>query len=308
MITPMLSKTIENLPTSRDYIYEIKLDGQRTIAEVSNKKLLLYTRNFQNVTEKYPELQILTKCITRKSVILDGEIIALQHGIPSFELLQQRMSLRDARAVRRAVEDVPVIYYVFDILDLNGKTLLKTALLERKKLLKASVKPCETVKILPFFDSSDFVLEAAQKMGYEGVVAKKKNSAYYPGQRTDLWLKFKFQKTDSFVIGGWVEGGRSYGFGSILIGKYDGKSLVHCGRAGTGFDEAKIKWLMTKFQKLASAQNPFLHVPHTAERMHWLKPKLVAEVKFKEWTRAHIVRAPVFVGLRDDLNPSQCRM
>ncbi len=308
MIVPMLSKSTEILPAGKDFIFEIKLDGQRTIAEISKKKLLLYTRNFQNVTDKYPELDVLISCIKKKSVILDGEIVALQEGLPSFQLLQQRMSLRDMRAVSRAMEDIPILYYVFDILESDGKSLLKTPLQERKELLQSAINPCDAVKVLPFFTSRDFVLQQASAFGYEGVVAKKSNSFYYPGQRTDLWQKLKFQLTDSFVIGGWIEGGRSQNFGSILIGKYDGPKLVHCGRAGTGFNEAILKMLMAKFQKLASPRSPFVHVPATRERIHWLKPKLVAEVKFKEWTKAHIVRAPVFLALREDIPPHLCKI
>jgi bifunctional non-homologous end joining protein LigD len=306
MIAPMLSKITESLPSGKDFIFEIKLDGQRTIAELNKQRVLLYTRNAQDVTDKYPELHLLSKCIARKSAVLDGEIVALQNGIPSFELLQQRMNLRDMRAVRRAVEEVPVFYYVFDILEYGGKSLLKTPLLERKKILSKVIQPCDAVKILPHFDSRDFVLQKAQDFGYEGVVAKKSNSFYYPGQRTELWLKYKFQQIESFVIGGWVEGGRSLGFGSILIGRYEGKDLIHCGRAGTGFDESKVQFLMRKFEKLVSKNSPFREVPHTRERLHWLKPKLVADVRFKEWTRARIVRAPVFLGLREDVEPIEC--
>ena len=304
----MLSRNTEILPSGKDYIYEIKLDGQRTIAEIDKKSLVLYTRNAQNVTNKYPELHtVLTKCASRR-MILDGEIIALRDGIPSFELLQQRMNLRDVRGIRRAMEQIPVVYYIFDLVEYDGKSLLKTPLLERKKLLNKVLKPCEEIKILPYFDSRDFVLSRAKEFGYEGVVAKKQNSFYYPGQRTESWLKFKFQNVDSFVIGGWIEGGRSFNFGSILIGKYDGRNLIHCGRAGTGFDEKKVAELMGKFQKLSSKTSPFLSVPRTAEKIHWLKPKLVADVKFKEWTRAGIVRAPVFIGLRDDLTPRDCTL
>jgi bifunctional non-homologous end joining protein LigD len=308
MVPPMLSKITDVLPAGKDYIYEIKLDGQRTIAEISKKGLLLYTRNFQNVTDKYPELQPITKCIKKKSVIVDGEIVALQDGIPSFELLQHRMNLRDMRAVRRAVSEIPVIYYVFDLLDCEGRSLLKMPLTERKRLLEAVLKPCQVMKLLPFFESRDAVLQQAKRFGYEGVVAKKSNSFYYPGHRSDLWQKYKFQNTDSFVIGGWVEGSRSHNFGSILIGKYKDSGLVHCGRAGTGYDETKIRMLTEKFQKLASPKNPFVHVPATRDQLHWLKPRLVAEIRFKEWTRAGIVRAPVFMGLRNDVDPRDCRM
>ena len=306
MIAPMLSKDTEHLP-SRDFLYEIKLDGQRTIAEISKKSLLLYTRNFQNVTSKYPELQSLKSCIKKKSAIVDGEIITLRRGVPSFELLQQRMNLRDLRAIQRAVEEVPVLYYIFDILDLDGKSLLREPLTKRKEILQRSIEPSEEVKILPYFQSSDLIVKKASEFGYEGVVAKKTNSPYYPGQRTDCWQKYKFQKTESFVIGGWIEGGRGLNFGSLLIGQYDEKKLIHCGRAGTGFNDKTIRYLMSEFDKLKSPKSPFEQIQKTSEVFHWLKPKLVAEVRFKEWTRAGIVRAPVFIGLRPDIKPSDCK-
>jgi len=306
MIAPMLSKNIETLPAAKGFIYEIKLDGQRTLAEVNPKSLLLYTRSFQVVTKKYPELEILKKCV-RKSAILDGEIVALKDGIPSFELLQQRMNLRGGPGVDLAAEKVPVMYYAFDILQLDGKSLLKLPLLERKKILQKAVEPCETIKILPHFESAELIVAAAQKMGYEGVVAKKSNSEYYPGQRNDCWQKFKFQLTESFVIGGWIEGGRSLNFGSLLIGQYEGKELVHRGRAGTGFNDATIQMLMDKFRKLESSVSPFAIIPKTNEVIHWLKPKLVVDVRFKEWTAAGIARAPVYCGLREDVKPKDCK-
>jgi bifunctional non-homologous end joining protein LigD len=307
MIAPMLCRNAETLTPSKDYIYEIKLDGQRTLAEVSRKSLLLYTRNFQVVTGKYPELEILKKCV-RKPAILDGEIVALKNGIPSFELLQQRMNLKDGRAVNLAAQRIPVLYYVFDILSLDRVSLLKKSLSERKKILQKAVTPLETVKILPYFESSDLIVSKARDMGYEGVVAKRANSEYLPGQRTDLWLKYKFQRTESFVIGGWIEGGRSQSFGSLLIGQYDGKRLIHCGRAGTGFNDATIRMLMEKFQQLETRESPFVEVSGTREIIHWLKPKLVAEVRFNEWTAAGIVRAPVYCGLRDDVKPRDCKV
>jgi bifunctional non-homologous end joining protein LigD len=306
MIAPMLSKDTDHLPSGKEFLYEIKLDGQRTVAEVSKKGLLLYTRNFQNVTNKYPELQVLKTCINRKSAIVDGEIVALRDGVPSFELLQQRMNLRDTRAIQRAVEVTPILYYIFDILDLDGKSLLREPLTKRKSVLERSIQTCAEIKILPCFESRDLILKKAAEFGYEGVVAKKSNSLYHPGQRTDSWQKYKFQHTESFVIGGWIEGGRSQSFGSLLIGQFDGQRLIHCGRAGTGFNDKMIRVLMEKFLKLNSSRSPFVQVPRTSEIIHWLQPKLVAEVRFKEWTNAGIVRAPVFLGLREDLKPQDC--
>ena len=305
MIVPMLSKPTENLPGGKDYLYEIKLDGQRTIAEVSKKHLLLYTRNLQVVTEKYPELADLPACLKKKNAIIDGEIVALENGIPSFELLQQRMSLHDLRTLRNLLHSVPVLYYAFDILQVDGRSLLKTPLIERKKILNATLKPSDTIKILPFFESKQVTLDKAKAFGYEGVVAKKRDSAYYPGQRTDSWMKQKFQLVDSFVIGGWLEGGRSHGFGSLLIGKYSDKKLLYNGRVGTGFDEACVSSLMKLFERHSTNVSPFTPRPALPKGVHWLKPKLVADVKFKEWTHARILRAPVFLGLRPDLTPKE---
>jgi bifunctional non-homologous end joining protein LigD len=302
MIAPMLSKATEHVPGGKDYLYEIKLDGQRTIAEVSKKSLLLYTRNFQKVTEKYPELRELSDCLKKKNAIIDGEIVALRKGIPSFELLQQRMSLHDLRMVQNLVHTVPVVFYAFDILQVDGKSLLKTPLIERKKILQQTLGPSGTVKVIPFFESREITIDKARAFGYEGVVAKKRDPFYYPGHRTDCWMKQKFQLVDSFVIGGWLEGGRSHGFGSLLIGKYSKRKLIYSGRVGTGFDEPSISSLMRTFASASASISPFTPSPALPKGVHWLKPKLVAEVKFKEWTRAGILRAPVFLGLRPDLD------
>jgi bifunctional non-homologous end joining protein LigD len=306
MIQPMLSKSAENLPSGKNYIYEIKLDGQRTIAEAGKKSLLLYTRNFQNVTSKYPELTELKECLKARQAIFDGEIVALADGLPSFELLQQRMNVSDARALKAAVESVSILYYAFDIISLNGKSLLKTPLIERKEILNEILTPGEIVKVLPFFESKESTVQNAMTFGYEGVVAKKRDSHYCPGQRSDLWIKYKFQQFDSFVIGGWLEGGRSKNFGSLLIGKYNGKHLIYNGRVGTGFNDRTVGILMNYFGRISATDSPFRNLARGPKGVHWLKPKLVAEVKFKEWTRARILRAPVYMGLRSDLKPKDC--
>jgi bifunctional non-homologous end joining protein LigD len=298
MIAPMLAKSKDSLPSSEDFIFEIKLDGQRTIAEITNHSLLLYTRNFQNVTDKYPELEKFGSYLKAKKAILDGEIVALQDGIPSFELLQQRMNLRNSRALATAVEQIPVIYYAFDILQIDSRSLLKTPLLERKKILSRALKTSETIKILPYFDSRDFTIDKAIQFGYEGVVAKKKSSPYYPGQRTDCWLKQKFQQYTSLVICGWTEGGRSKSFGSLLVGQYQGDDLLYAGRVGTGFTESTIVNLMEEFRELISKSSPFKKAIPVGGKVHWLKPELLVKVKFKEWTKAHVLRAPVFMGWR----------
>lgn len=295
----MLAKSRDTLPSGEDYLYEIKLDGQRTIAEISSKSLLLYTRNFQAVTDKYPELKEMQSNLKTKDAILDGEIVALRDGIPSFELLQQRINLRNSRALLLAVQEIPVIYYAFDVLKIDGKSLLKTPLMSRKNLLNGIFATTDRLKILPWFDSRDFTIDKAIEFGYEGVVAKKRSSFYYPGQRTDCWFKQKFQQYASFVICGWLEGGRSKSFGSLLIGTYQGDRLSYAGRVGTGFTESTIVDLMRKFHHLSSKTCPFARSVQIPGKVHWLKPQLMAKVKFKEWTNARVLRAPVYIGLAE---------
>jgi bifunctional non-homologous end joining protein LigD len=297
MIAPMLAKSRDSLPSSKDYLFEIKLDGQRTIAEVTAKSLQLYTRNFQDVTDKYPELEEMKSNLRTKNAILDGEIVALKNGIPSFELLQQRMNLRNSRALLLAMQRIPVIYYAFDVLKVDGKSLLKTPLIKRKELLNELFVITPHLKILPYFDSRDFTIDKAIEFGYEGVVAKKRSSFYYPGQRTDCWYKQKFQQFASFVICGWLEGGRSKSFGSLLIGQYQGDRLSYAGRVGTGFTDSTIVELMRAFDHLSSKTCPFTKSVRIPGKVHWLKPTLMAKVKFKEWTNARVLRAPVYMGL-----------
>lgn len=297
----MLAQEKEKLPLGEDYIYEIKLDGQRTLIEVRPKSLLLYTRSFQNVTGKYPELASIGKQLKVKSAVIDGEIIALKDGIPSFALLQQRMNLRDRRLVTAASEKVPVLYYAFDLLEADGRSLLNLPVVERRKELTRIIKPGEFVKVLPYFESSEMILEKAEEFGYEGLMAKKRNSPYRPGQRTDEWIKFKFQQYGTFLICGWTEGGRARNFGALVMGKYHGRGkYAHIGQVGTGFSDRIIHMLMARFEALQIAESPFITKPKVPGKVHWLKPSLKAEIKFKEWTNAEILRAPVFIRLVSD--------
>jgi bifunctional non-homologous end joining protein LigD len=296
MISPMLLKLREEVPKGGNYLYEIKMDGQRTIAEVGHGKLLLYTRSLHNVTARYPELQELHKAVKAKSAILDGEIVALKDGLPSFEMMQQRMGLSDLRKLPAVCEAVPVLYYVFDLLALEGKSMLKTPLEERKSLLAKILKTGDTIKLLPFFESSEIATKA-KKLGYEGIVAKKRNSTYVPGARTDLWVKVKFVKEDNFVIAGWMEGKRVLNFGALILAVEKRGVLVPAGRVGTGFTEKTIRELLKQFAKLETRKSPFGTAQKFPEAVHWLKPILKARVKFSEITRAGVPRAPVYLGL-----------
>jgi bifunctional non-homologous end joining protein LigD len=297
MIPPMLAKNASHLPSGKNFTYEIKLDGQRTLAEVKGKNLTLYTRSLQNVTSKYPELADLKKNLKTKNAILDGEIVALEDGIPSFQLLQQRMNLHDKKLIQAASIEIPIIYYVFDILECRGKSLLKLPLHERKKILKQTIVPSDNVKVLPCFESRDQILAKAQDFGYEGIVAKLRNSPYLPGARTDAWLKYKFQKEEVFLICGWLDGGRVRNFGALLLGKYHGRrEYRYVGRAGTGFTDRMIHYLMQQLVSLETQAAPFPNAPRV-KGAHWVRPSLKVRVKFREMTQAGVLRAPVFMGI-----------
>lgn len=296
----MLAQLKNRLPASSDYVYEIKLDGQRTLIEAGPKTLLLYTRSFQNVTDKYPEFAGFQKQLKCKSAVLDGEIVALQEGVPSFALLQQRMNLRNQRLIVPASENIPVIYYAFDVLEVDGHSLMNLPLVDRRKELTRILKVSDRVKLLPYFESQDVILQKAQEFGYEGLMVKRRNSPYRPGQRTDEWIKFKFEQLGTFLICGWTEGGRVRHFGALVMGKYHGRGkYAHIGQAGTGFTDRAIHLLMTRFAGLEIPDCPFIKKPKIREKVHWLRPKLKAEIKFKEWTNAEILRSPVFVRLAD---------
>lgn len=294
----MLAQLKSRLPAGKDYLYEIKLDGQRTLIEAGPNKLLLYSRTFQNITDKYPELAGFHKQLKCKSAVVDGEIVALQDGVPSFALLQQRMNLRNKRLILPASENIPIIYYAFDLLEVDGHSLLNTPLINRRKELARILKVSNQVKLLPYFESSELILQKAMEFGYEGLMVKRRNSVYHSGQRTDDWIKFKFQQFGTFLICGWTEGGRVRDFGALVMGKYHGRGkYAHIGQVGTGFTDRFIHVLMTRFAGLEIPESPFIKKPKIREKVHWLRPKLKAEIKFTEWTNAEILRSPVFIRL-----------
>lgn len=208
------------------------------------------------------------------------------------------MNLRNRRMLAPAVENIPVIYYAFDLLEVDGKSLAGVPLIERKQRLLKMLKPSENVKILPFFDSSELILEKAKEFGYEGLMIKRRASLYRSGQRSDDWIKYKFLKYEKFLICGWTEGGRVRNFGALVMGKFHGRGrYVHIGQVGTGFQDRTIHMLMARFEPLEASKCPFLKEPKIKEKVHWLKPFLQAEIKFIDWTHAEILRSPVFIRL-----------
>jgi bifunctional non-homologous end joining protein LigD len=295
-------------PPGHDWLYEIKWDGVRAICTIDDGRLHMVSRNGNSMDRQYPELSILPHHVKARQAILDGEVAALDaRGVPSFELLQRRITVGEASAIATLSRNHPVVLYLFDLLFLDGKDLRDTPLLERKRLLKEILIPNETIRYSEHFAGAGKELfAAAQAQGIEGIVGKRAAS-HYESRRTGDWIKYKVVNSDSFILCGFTKGDRDL-FGALVLGIYDRGKLVWAGNVGTGFDRKMMQTIYDKLAPLATAACPvepdkLLPKPGTVT---WTRPELVCEVKFTQWTEENRLRAPVFVGLRPDFDASEC--
>jgi len=312
-IHPMLAAIIEKPFDDPDWLFEIKWDGYRAISFLENGKIRLVSRNQNDLTPRYPELRELPKLLRAKNAILDGEVVVLdEQGRSSFSLMQQRTGIRSHGRQGAPKSDLPVIYYAFDLLYLDSYDLRRVALDDRKRVLREVLASGELARYSDHYAGQGMALfEAAKQKGLEGIIAKRRNSCYEE-RRSREWLKIKITQTIDCVIGGYTEpeGTRKY-FGSLVLGLYnDKKQLIHVGNAGTGFNHATLKQIWETLKEIETDKNPFTG-PVEAKRVHWVKPVRVAEVKFSEWTHETSdgglkLRAPVFMGLREDKSPEEC--
>jgi bifunctional non-homologous end joining protein LigD len=307
-LRPMLAKLASELPRrDKDYGYEIKWDGIRALAYIDGGRIRLVNRNGREATRQYPELRELGRAVGTLQVILDGEIVTFdENGRPSFERLQSRMHLASDSAIRRRMQDIPAAYMIFDVLFLEGHSTMELPYTERRKLLDEQLKLEGPHWKTPAYHRGDGkgFREASRAQGLEGIIAKKLDSPYYPGRRTDCWLKIKNVQRQEVVIGGWMpgEGRRETSIGSLVVGYYDGDRLVYAGNVGTGFKEADLALLKKLLEPKRRKDSPF-DGRQPKKGAIFVEPELVAEVEFLEWTRAGTLRAPSFKGLRDDRDP-----
>jgi len=314
IVRPMLAIPTEKPFDSPDWLFEIKWDGYRAVAFVTDGKLRLVSRNQNDLTAQYPELRDLPQFLKAKNAAIDGEVVAVdEQGRPSFSLMQQRTGIRHGRFRAPGRSDVPVLYYAFDLIHLDGYNLHKVDLEERKRLLASIVLPGDNLRYSDHQVAQGRALfEIAGQQGLEGVVAKRRKSCYEEKRSRD-WLKIKITKQIECVIGGYTdpEGTRDH-FGSIVLGLYDKKTnLIHVGQAGSGFDRKTLSDIWKLLEKLQTKTNPFSGSVDALRKVHWVKPELVAEIKFSEWTHETNeggvkMRAPVFLGLREDKSPKEC--
>jgi bifunctional non-homologous end joining protein LigD len=307
---PLMLATQQEQPFSRpEWIFEIKYDGVRVLAERKGDSVELYGRNGTEITNRYPEIKEALKRLAVERFVIDGEIVALdERGQPSFQKLQARMHLSNPRDIQQAMSAAPVEGIFFDCLAIEGHDLRSLGLLERKEILKRFLPPLGRARYSDHVEiaGKDF-FEAASERRLEGILAKKANSRYTGGRSRD-WVKIKCQQRQEFVIGGYTDpqGERGY-FGALHLGLYQDNKLIYVSKVGTGFDTRSLKLIWEKMQPLARAKSPFEKKSPTGRGNHWLEPALVCEVRYSGWTDDGGIRQPTFLGLRPDKKPEECR-
>jgi bifunctional non-homologous end joining protein LigD len=297
-IKPMLASLVDGAFDSKEWIYEIKWDGYRAIAECNYNKVELYSRNNLSFNKNFPEIVEALRGLGIQAV-LDGEVVAVdEHGMARFDLIQNHQN----QASR-------IIYYVFDILYYKGYDIRGLPLIERKAILK------KILPELPKVRYNDHVAEEgiafyrqAEKQGLEGIIAKRANSFYQADCRSKDWLKVKTHKTQEAVICGFTEprGGRKH-LGALVLGVYEDDDLIYIGHTGGGFNEKKLQNISQKLKQLVTDKCPFNKRPKTNTEVTWLRPELVCEVKFQEWTSEGMMRIPIFIDLRIDKDPKEVK-
>src|SRR5215472_1617130 len=304
-VEPMDCELVSKLPEGPQWVYEIKLDGYRAVAVKAGEMLDLFSRRHKSFNNQYSVLVDALMPLPNGTV-LDGEIVALDDsGRPQFNLLQNYRA--KAKRIR---------YFVFDLLCVNGRDITKLPLMERRELLRQMEFASLRIHLVDYHESSATDMLAAVKgLGLEGVVAKRRDSRYEPGMRTGAWQKLKVHSSHEFVIGGYFPG--PHGFDSIVLGYYRGKDLMYVARTRNGFVPASRRSLFAKLKPLAVPECPFVNLPEThpsrfgreldteaMKKAVWLRPDLVAQIEYLEWTAADRLRHSRFVGLRDDKRPS----
>ncbi len=304
---PMLAKVAREAFSDKDWLFEVKWDGFRAIAYIE-EPFSLKSRNAKELKDNFPELQELKKLA--KNIVVDGEIIVMREGKPDFQSLLERGKAVSEGKIQRQVNRLPVVYIVFDILEKDGKPLTKLPLIERKTILKDSLKEGSNVLLCDFIEAKgEAYFQSVFEKGLEGIVAKKKDSLYEEGLRTGSWLKIKELKTCDCIIFGYTRGSesREATFGALLIGVYDNTSKpIYLGKVGTGFTQEMIRFLVQNFEKITAEVAPFK--PEAGDVVTWLEPKLVCEVVYQVVTRDLKLRLARFKRLRDDKPPEECTL
>jgi bifunctional non-homologous end joining protein LigD len=307
IIQPMLATLVDDPFSNAEWIFETKWDGFRSVCFVKDGKSRFVSRNQIEMTPQYPELVSVANQIGAKEAILDGEIVALdKDGMPRFQLLQPRVGRKSGIEALRGQGQI--VYYVFDLLYLDGHDLMSCPVVERKVALEQILRPASFIKLSESFPGDgEAFFKQIEKFHLEGMIAKRAASPYVQRRSKD-WLKVKTVQRSEVVIGGYTQprGSRAH-FGALVAGLYRDRNLHYVAHVGGGFNHRTLAQIHKLMQPLKTKDSPFVDAPKTNEPVQWIKPKLVAEVKFSEWTADHRLRHPVFIGLREDKKPEDCR-
>ena len=297
----MMATAAAHLPRGDDWSYEVKWDGYRAQVVKNGSSIAIASRNLKDITRPFQQIAAAAQGVRAQSALIDGEIVAVDtRGRPSFQALHHW-----------ATEGLAIQFYAFDLLHLNGRDLLRTPLDDRRPQLRTTVADCGLLVSEPLPGTPEEITKAVKRLRLEGVVAKRRRSFYEPGRRSDAWVKVRFAQRQEFVVGGYKPGLRN--FDSLVVGYYDGTSLVSAGKVRAGFTPDARRSLFDRLHPLGSRRCPFANLPSgrvshwgegiTAEemtRLVWVKPSVVIEVAFTEWTRDGSLRHASFVGVRRD--------
>ena len=299
LIRPMLATLSPSVVEGPEWVFEEKYDGIRALAGRERGRVKMWSRMLQDLTAGFPHVALAVAGLPGGDLLLDGELVALDaKGVSRFQLLQRR----------GAAGASPPRYAVFDLLELEGRTLVRRPLSERRSALARLIGR----RTDPLFVSRRLVRDGkaayreAKRLGWEGIIAKDEGSPYEPGTRSRYWRKVKVRKESEFVIGGFTapKGGRQH-LGALLVGLYDGPRLRYVGKVGTGFTQETLDVLATKLERLRTDRSPFDPAPRMRDAS-WVRPKLVAQLAYAEWTADGKLRQPAFLGLRTDKDPAEC--
>jgi bifunctional non-homologous end joining protein LigD len=302
----MAAMLVDRLPAGKDWLYEAKFDGYRAIVFKKNQSVRILSRKGNDLTKDYPHVQAAVLGVNADHAVIDGEIVAFDaHGRPSFQQLQHRTA--KGTAIR---------FFAFDLLELEGKDLRDVALDQRRSRLEKLLKNTDVEFSQELRGTPDEVVRAVAAVGLEGVVAKRRESRYESGKRSGAWQKFKVQRRQEFVVGGYKP--ENQNFQSLVVGYYDDGELRFAARVRAGFTAAQRSALFARMKPLVTAKCPFVDLPSTRTShwgegvteedmkiLKWVRPRLVAEIAFTEWTRDGNLRHSAFVGLRDDKDPRE---
>ncbi|HZW60881.1 MAG TPA: non-homologous end-joining DNA ligase [Candidatus Babeliales bacterium] len=301
-VKPMLATLTNDYFSSDNWIYEHKFDGERCLTIKKKGKVHLVSRNKKSMNREYPELVEAFEKQNADNFIIDGEIVARgKSGVSDFQLLQSRINLQEADIIKRREANIHIVYCIFDIMYVEGYDTCSVPLLARKKILKKLLK-FNSILSYTTHKTGDGIayFKKACKMHWEGLIAKYGKSEYV-GKRSPDWLKFKCIFKQELVIGGYTKPkGSRIDFGALLVGYYKGKKFTYAGKVGTGYSQETLKLLGNKMKKLHTKKCPFSNYDETTKDIQWIKPKLVAEFEFAQWTRGGRLRVGRYKGLRDD--------